>query len=232
MNYGLTLRRSHRNVRPRRSFGGFTLIELLVVIAIIAILAAILFPVFSRARENARRSSCQSNLRQIGLAIKQYAQDNDMRYPLVAVSAGYPYGWADAVQPYVKNVQLFQCPSEGNNGNTDPQQVGYSDYFYNSNLANKNEASLTFVSNTVMLGDAEQGDARTASDGGMGSSSGPSAEMADIMGGRVDCHLEGGLYAFADGHVKWFKGNGMMQSPAVMDGDTDPTGSNITFDIN
>ena len=60
---------------------GFTLIELLVVIAIIAILAAILFPVFARARENARRSSCLSNMKQIGLGMMQYSQDNDERYP-------------------------------------------------------------------------------------------------------------------------------------------------------
>lgn len=66
---------------PRR---GFTLIELLVVIAIIALLAAILFPVFARARENARRASCQSNLKQIGLSVVQYTQDYDETFPLQA----------------------------------------------------------------------------------------------------------------------------------------------------
>ena len=103
----------------------FTLIELLVVIAIIAILAAILFPVFARARENARRSSCQSNLKQIGLGITQYIQDYDEKYPINSVNppnlavdpAGgndpyFGYGtWRYYVQPYIKSVQIFTCPS-------------------------------------------------------------------------------------------------------------------------
>src|SRR5688500_3211019 len=76
-------------VRKNRAF---TLIELLVVIAIIAILAAILFPVFARARENARRASCQSNLKQIGLGVMQYVQDYDERYPAWARSLNNPLG--------------------------------------------------------------------------------------------------------------------------------------------
>src|SRR5436853_4324942 len=89
----------------------FTLIELLVVIAIIAILAAILFPVFSRARENARRASCQSNLKQIGLGIFQYIQDYDEKYPPAVgggVAASGNYGWADEIQPYLKSTQILQ----------------------------------------------------------------------------------------------------------------------------
>jgi prepilin-type N-terminal cleavage/methylation domain-containing protein/prepilin-type processing-associated H-X9-DG protein len=94
----------------------FTLIELLVVIAIIAILAAILFPVFSRAREKARQSSCGSNLRQVQLAIAQYAQDYDERHPNTwfgDANGPFPgyYQWEEAVLPYVKNDQLFVCPS-------------------------------------------------------------------------------------------------------------------------
>ena len=89
----------------------FTLIELLVVIAIIALLAAILFPVFARARENARRASCQSNLKQIALGIKQYTQDYDERFPPAIVSDGTTIGCAGAIQPYVKSEQIFQCPS-------------------------------------------------------------------------------------------------------------------------
>ena len=94
----------------------FTLIELLVVIAIIAILAAILFPVFARARENARRSSCQSNLKQIGLGVIQYTQDYDERLPPRVIFTPVTQSWRVLVQPYVKSTQLFACPS--NTGNT------------------------------------------------------------------------------------------------------------------
>jgi prepilin-type N-terminal cleavage/methylation domain-containing protein/prepilin-type processing-associated H-X9-DG protein len=120
----------------------FTLIELLVVIAIIAILASILFPVFARARENARRSSCQSNLKQIGLGMLQYVQDYDEVYPIwihetpqmsrnyaVQTDAAMPGAkftvndggvgghfvtWMDIIYPYVKSTQLFSCPSSVN----------------------------------------------------------------------------------------------------------------------
>jgi prepilin-type N-terminal cleavage/methylation domain-containing protein/prepilin-type processing-associated H-X9-DG protein len=101
---------------------GFTLIELLVVIAIIAILAAILFPVFARAREKARQASCQSNLKQIGLAAQMYAQDYDERYcpnSLVAPphanefhgAGGLRTWWYELLNPYIKNTQVWICPS-------------------------------------------------------------------------------------------------------------------------
>lgn len=117
----------------------FTLIELLVVIAIIAILAAILFPVFARARENARRSSCLSNMKQIGLGLMKYVQDYDERAPLRRLP---PYGtgaaysssdgtardydqssWRSAIQPYVKSTQLMSCPSNPDNAKSsdDPE---------------------------------------------------------------------------------------------------------------
>jgi prepilin-type N-terminal cleavage/methylation domain-containing protein/prepilin-type processing-associated H-X9-DG protein len=108
---------------------GFTLIELLVVIAIIAILAAILFPVFAQARESARTSSCLSNMKQLGLAWNMYAQDYDETYPL-SRAVGYPtsddcahgdgttfpykIGWKALTLPYVKNHQLYRCPSNPN----------------------------------------------------------------------------------------------------------------------
>ena len=109
--------------RPRR-LAGFTLIELLVVIAIIAILAAMLFPVFAAAREKARSASCQSNLKQLGNALRMYVDDHDGMALSCAIynsTAGFPAAiperrgargdWADSLYPYVKNTQVFICPS-------------------------------------------------------------------------------------------------------------------------
>ncbi len=95
---------------------GFTLIELLVVIAIIAILAAILFPVFSRAREQARKSTCLSNLKQLAQGMQMYAQDWDEVLPMGlpgCVNRGAKQWWS-AIYPYVKNVQILHCPSTSN----------------------------------------------------------------------------------------------------------------------
>lgn len=131
---------------------GFTLIELLVVIAIIAILAAILFPVFARARENARRASCQNNLKQIAIGIHQYVQDYDDRFP--CLGAGVPNGdssvgcvrfgsysgmncapptagWGAVIQPYIKSWQVYQCPSEPTAWKTGTGRDNAMDYFYN-----------------------------------------------------------------------------------------------------
>ncbi len=152
--------------QPKRT-SGFTLIELLVVIAIIAILAAILFPVFARARENARRASCQSNLKQLALGIEQYKNDYDTKYP----GFGQPgnVGWAQNVQPYLKSLQILQCPSEPTGGPDYSQPLPalvadtkLCDYFYNASLTNYNpqdanygraESELSQPTLTILAGD-------------------------------------------------------------------------------
>ena len=112
----LQINRSKTSPSAKRS--AFTLIELLVVIAIIAILAAILFPVFARARENARRSSCTSNLKQIGLGVMQYTQDYDERLPMRQYDNsdfGVANSWRRTTYPYTKSAQIYSCPSNTSN---------------------------------------------------------------------------------------------------------------------
>ncbi len=114
----------------------FTLIELLVVIAIIAILAAILFPVFAKAREKARQISCASNLKQLGLGFTQYIQDNDEQFPSFYdgqsfdINAGQIKYWPYAIFPYTKSAGVYKCPD-------DPQTTSGCSYGSNSNFLNR-----------------------------------------------------------------------------------------------
>jgi len=202
----------------------FTLIELLVVIAIIAILAAILFPVFARARENARRASCQSNLKQIALGFMQYTQDYDEKLPLwfanldgSAVSSftttatnagqpGYDEGWAELLQPYLKSTQIFQCPSETTGPGTAGSNTNYTDYMYNGDIssyasgtgAGLSMAAINYPSNTVLNADATS--QWSGSIFGNNYAWGPPYALS-----YYTRHLDGANISFVDGHVKWEK---------------------------
>ncbi|HCU34684.1 MAG TPA: hypothetical protein DGT21_04320 [Armatimonadetes bacterium] len=145
-----------------RSARGFTLIELLVVIAIIAILAAILFPVFARAREKARQSTCLSNVKQISLGILMYVQDYDERMPMLysnnpgVGSCGIEY----FIQPYVKSYGVFNCPSSDMERSATATYGSYSYGYYTglfpSQSAGRKIGEITRPAEIVMTGDVCQ----------------------------------------------------------------------------
>ncbi len=149
-------------LQPRNPRRGFTLIELLVVIAIIAILAAILFPVFAKAREKARQITCDSNMKQLGLGILQYAQDNDEKLYYLRGNPANNYqvdttnnatfpGWAGPTYPYVKSTGIYKCPDDPTTQTTDnPPHVPVS-YFLNKNVVGATLAQFNAPASTVML---------------------------------------------------------------------------------
>ncbi|HJN18244.1 MAG TPA: prepilin-type N-terminal cleavage/methylation domain-containing protein [Armatimonadota bacterium] len=201
--------------------GGFTLIELLVVIAIIAILAAILFPVFARAREKARQTSCLSNLKQLGTAAMMYVQDFDERtgrHCTCCPSRDAHPCFLQNLYPYVKNYQLYACPSFGrtslhvrpcapNGGATNYEEVPRS-YGFNFDLDYKNQAAIKFPAECIMFADSTNVPMRTdcCATGYLAPAprSGCCADSAPF--GRVSpIHNEGANHAFSDGHAKWMK---------------------------
>jgi prepilin-type N-terminal cleavage/methylation domain-containing protein/prepilin-type processing-associated H-X9-DG protein len=195
--------------RFSRSVKAFTLIELLVVIAIIAILAAILFPVFARARENARRSSCQSNLKQIGIAMMQYVQDYDERFMVAEHDETPVYTWFQPLQPYIKSTQVFVCPSMPEGGATPAPRT---DYLING-LMSHGISSASIQNSAEQIAVAERADKMDVFDYHSWPEDGHAPEWDHIGQKR---HFDGSNYAFADGHVKWLRFEATLR-PAVKD---------------
>lgn len=200
---------------PRKK--AFTLIEILVVIGIIALLAAILFPVLSSARERARTSSCLNNEKQIAMALSQYTQDYARRFPInpVCVDPSDPAknlcdGWAYNIGPTLKDV--FQCPSE-----EQAAVDGYTDYWLNSELMGVSNVRIRYPSNTILIGDGDAG----APTSNMSPTSLP---PWDANAGYTERHFDGANYAFVDGHVKWLKSDSITVDDAA-------AGNNFAFRI-
>ena len=188
---------------------GFTLIELIVVIAIIAILAAILFPVFARAREKARQSSCLSNVKQLMLAVQQYAQDYDERMP----RHGNSPDWSEQIYPYVNNAQVYGCPSAASAGPTNEAQVGtlfnYSwNYYGNSSQNNFKLAQIVRPAEALVILDGDY----YISNPWRNDSNPANNDMATdaIENNGVPRHNDGANIGFADGHAKWMVPNNYL----------------------
>ena len=191
---------------------GFTLIELLVVIAIIAILAAILFPVFARAREKARQTSCLSNVKQIALAVDMYTTDYDEAYPMsIFLSGGRAYAFYHAIMPYMKNAQIMHCPSEQNRipaaafpGLGIPLAPGFDGASYNGNYAIFEDGPnnpLTGANHAVIKQSELPFPAETFVMGDGAIELQPTLFNSPVVPG----HNEGFNVCFADGHAKWVK---------------------------
>lgn len=206
---------------------GFTLIELLVVIAIIAILAAILFPVFAKAREKARQSSCLSNVKQIVLAHLSYAQDYDEtflsgRYPGIcmyghnhqdaAPAAINDYqGWANHLIPYVKNTQIFRCTSQVPGTCTSATGAAYTNNAYGYNYdgcVGKAMAVVTTPAEQMIIQDMQDTFVITSTN--------TQVNCFNQFGTGIVRHNDGANVGFVDGHAKWLSGSAIKDRKSVV----------------
>jgi len=210
---------------------GFTLIELLVVIAIIAILAAILFPVFAKVREKARQTSCLSNEKQLGLAVVQYTEDNDEAYP-VATTPNAPYyncsGWASGLYSYVKSAAVFHCPDDPTTATAPSVPISYAiNYALIPTTLPNTLAMQNSPASTVLMCEVQGNTFNPTAAPGQDAS--PSATMdTGFWGGGLPAHIGqyatgqdpiktlnviasgavhtgGSNYLACDGHAKWLR---------------------------
>ena len=214
-----------RSYRSNMTRSGFTLVELLVVVAILALLAAILFPVFERVRENARQTGCLSNMKQISMGILQYEQDNDEYLPTSGpqYSGGNPsppdYTWKWMIYPYVRTTDVFACPSINDPKNqnvrtepagtpTPPQTETFElDYSSNDGVGcGTGPMPNSFPGPSSVLTAALVVPSQTILIGEGGTVSLQayySLNEGPAYGNTIAHHFNGTNFAFADGHAKW-----------------------------
>ncbi len=195
----------------------FTLIELLVVIAIIAILAAILFPVFAKARDKARQTTCLSNLRQLGNAFLMYGSDYDETFPI-------QYNWKTNLQPYMKSTQICVCPSR-------PTLPWYYGQGYNIGCASppaqgvpaKSEGAIVAPSQKILVAEWDRCNA------------GPPCGPVGLLAGGATCywavtrvHNGGSNLLFCEGHAKWFRPEAYHSTTEYADASGNPVPASPT----
>lgn len=224
MNLVSRLSAPTQRFQNRKIRAAFTLIELLVVVAIIAILAAILFPVFARARENARRASCISNLKQIGLGTMQYVQDYDDVYPAY-YQPNPDRKWPQVLDPYIKSTQIFTCPSRSEFPYTGTYATA-GNIGYGMNIW-MDSASLGFLipmsviqrpAETIWIAEINGASATDVVNGDGAYLCFPSwyggvrSRNSDYYGMDTETrsrlskrHFDGTVVAWADGHAKWMR---------------------------
>ncbi len=213
--YGTCARRTQRTDEEQ----GFTLVELLVVIAIVVVLVGVLLPVLGRAREKARQVRCASNLRQIGSAVLMYCQDYDERMPLQYAVPPEPgrYRWMDEILPYIRNGQLFVCPTSRRAEYVPWTVAQYGGYVANVayfgtdihdgqpteppfSIYGRSLSEIDDVSGTIMVGDGRAGKYQAAWNM-------RTHQPQAILDGYFDeyhgRHSDGLNAIYCDGHVKW-----------------------------
>lgn len=203
---------------------GFASGELFVVMAMIGLLAAILFPLFARARDNARRRACQNNLKQLGLGFHQYTQDYEGRFPPAKIGGVRPVkpgtqrslkplvGWMDALYPYTKSGTLNYCPASPKPLSGNANSPNATAYWFNGNLSAVPTKRLKNPATTLLCGDGNDGN--EVADGTYNKTALPASWRSDQTLPSYR-HLGGANYAFADGHVKWLKPDVVSTTPGA-----------------